>query len=298
MPSSPRLPPNMRRHSSYGRPATAFPMSRWTATTWSPPRPSWRTSSVPHATGRGPSVVEAATYRWHGHYEGDPERYRSPDELEEWRRVIRCCINEARLRERGVGDDQIKALEASSSACLDGAVEAARRLAKPVAATLTDFVVRPRPVRAEPAPPGADAPVFRTMDAIRSALEIELAEDDRVFLAGVDVGAGGNVFGLTRGLAEAFVGRVRDTPISETADHRPRCRCGHGGDASRRRVDVPRLHRGLLRPAPQSGGEAALHDRWRVRRWRSLCGPSSVPGVPRAASIRRAWRRCWPTYRD
>ena len=26
--------------------------------------------------GRGPRVVEAATYRWHGHYEGDPERYR------------------------------------------------------------------------------------------------------------------------------------------------------------------------------------------------------------------------------
>ena len=55
------------------------------------------------------------------------------------------------------------------------------------------------------------------MDAIRSALEIELTEDERVFLAGVDVGAGGNVFGLTRGLAEAFAGRVRDTPISETA---------------------------------------------------------------------------------
>src|SRR6476469_5678912 len=29
--------------------------------------------------GRGPVVVEAATYRWHGHYEGDPERYRSVD---------------------------------------------------------------------------------------------------------------------------------------------------------------------------------------------------------------------------
>jgi 2-oxoisovalerate dehydrogenase E1 component len=72
-------------------------------------------------------------------------------------------------------------------------------------------------LRSEPDRPGGDAPVFRTMDAIRSALEIELTEDDRVFLAGVDVGAGGNVFGLTRGLAEAFAGRVRDTPISETA---------------------------------------------------------------------------------
>ena len=27
--------------------------------------------------GGGPVVVEAATYRWHGHYEGDPERYRA-----------------------------------------------------------------------------------------------------------------------------------------------------------------------------------------------------------------------------
>ena len=167
--------------------------------------------------GRGPFVVEAATYRWHGHYEGDPERYRSPEELEEWQSRDPLLIHEALLREAGVGDEQIKALEATTSAALDGAVEAARRLAKPAAASATDFVVRPRPVRPEPAPPGADAPVFRTMDAIRLALQIELAEDDRVFLAGVDVGAGGNVFGLTRGLADEFVGRVRDTPISETA---------------------------------------------------------------------------------
>ena len=34
--------------------------------------------------GRGPVVVEATTYRWHGHYEGDPQRYRSPDEVLEW----------------------------------------------------------------------------------------------------------------------------------------------------------------------------------------------------------------------
>jgi 2-oxoisovalerate dehydrogenase E1 component len=48
-------------------------------------------------------------------------------------------------------------------------------------------------------------------------MEIELTEDERVFIAGVDVGAGGNVFGLMRGLAKQFEGRVRDTPISETA---------------------------------------------------------------------------------
>jgi 2-oxoisovalerate dehydrogenase E1 component len=82
---------------------------------------------------------------------------------------------------------------------------------------LADFVVRPRPARAEPAPLPDDAPVFRTMDAVRAALEAELAADERVFVAGIDVGAGGNVFGLTRGLRERFGDRVRDTPISETA---------------------------------------------------------------------------------
>src|SRR4051812_10362688 len=34
--------------------------------------------------GSGPFIVEAATYRWHGHYEGDPERYRTPEEVQEW----------------------------------------------------------------------------------------------------------------------------------------------------------------------------------------------------------------------
>src|SRR5262245_9641667 len=32
--------------------------------------------------GAGPVLVEAETYRWHGHYEGDPERYRDAAEVE------------------------------------------------------------------------------------------------------------------------------------------------------------------------------------------------------------------------
>jgi 2-oxoisovalerate dehydrogenase E1 component len=166
--------------------------------------------------GSGPVVVEAETYRWHGHYEGDPQRYRTPEELREWEARDPILTNERRLRDAGVRDDELKAMASALSAELDAAVDAARGLANPAVSSLADFVVRPRPV-IEPPPPPANAPVFRTMDAIRSALEIELATDDRVFVAGIDVGAGGNVFGLTRGLADEFVGRVRDTPISETA---------------------------------------------------------------------------------
>jgi len=167
--------------------------------------------------GHGPVVVEATTYRWHGHYEGDPQRYRSPEERSEWEGRDPLLAHERRLRSVGVGDDEITSLETSVADQLDEAVEAARRLADPRADSLPDFVLRPRPNPVEPPPPPGDAPVFRTMDAIHAAIEAELTEDDRVFVAGIDVGAGGNVFGLTRGLADQFGRRVRDTPISETA---------------------------------------------------------------------------------
>jgi 2-oxoisovalerate dehydrogenase E1 component len=167
--------------------------------------------------GHGPVVVEATTYRWHGHYEGDPQRYRSPEERSEWEGRDPLLAHERRLRSVGVGDDEITSLETSVADQLDEAVEAARRLADPRADSLPDFVLRPRPNPVEPPPPPRDAPVFRTMDAIHAAIEAELTEDDRVFVAGIDVGAGGNVFGLTRGLADQFGRRVRDTPISETA---------------------------------------------------------------------------------
>jgi 2-oxoisovalerate dehydrogenase E1 component len=181
------------------------------------------TAAVMHETvqvvreGRGPALIEASTYRWHGHYEGDPQRYRSPEEVRDWEGRDPLLVHARRLRSAGVSEDVISSLELSVARELDEAVESARRLPTPSPATLTQFVLRDRPIIQEPDPPGADAPVFRTMDAIRGALEAELAADEGVFVAGIDVAAGGNVFGLTRGLHDRFGDRVRDTPISETA---------------------------------------------------------------------------------
>jgi 2-oxoisovalerate dehydrogenase E1 component len=173
---------------------------------------------VRHArAGHGPSVIEAATYRWHGHYEGDPQRYRTPEEIKDWEGRDPLIGHQSRLRDAGVEDDDIAALEGTVAQELDAAVDSARQCASPAVATLTDYVIRARPVRAEPSPPGNEAPAFRMMDAIHNALEAELVADDRVFIAGIDVGAGGNVFGLMRGLADQFGTRVRDTPISESA---------------------------------------------------------------------------------
>ena len=35
--------------------------------------------------GEGPSLIECKTYRWLGHYVGDPENYRSKEEVEKWK---------------------------------------------------------------------------------------------------------------------------------------------------------------------------------------------------------------------
>jgi 2-oxoisovalerate dehydrogenase E1 component len=167
--------------------------------------------------GGGPAVVEAATYRWQGHYEGDPQRYRTEEEVGEWQARDPLIVHRRRLLEAGVGAAEVDGLVSSVTAELDEAAARAGALAPPPATSLFDFVVRERPWRDEPPAPAQGSAEYRTMDAIRSALEKELAEDDRVFLAGIDVGEGGNVFGLTRGLRERFGDRVRDTPISENA---------------------------------------------------------------------------------
>jgi 2-oxoisovalerate dehydrogenase E1 component len=167
--------------------------------------------------GAGPVIVEATTYRHHGHYEGDPQRYRTDDERRESEARDPIARHAARLREAGVDDASIAEVEASVADELDDALAHARKGEQPRVATLHDFVVHERHARAEPPAPAADAPEWRTMDAIRAALAAELEADERVFVAGIDVGDGGNVFGLTRGLRERFGDRVHDTPISETA---------------------------------------------------------------------------------
>lgn len=56
----------------------------------------------------------------------------------------------------------------------------------------------------------------RYIEAVNAALRSEMAADRSVVLLGVDVGAGGGVYGVTRGLCDEFgPRRVLDTPIAE-----------------------------------------------------------------------------------
>lgn len=165
--------------------------------------------------GGGPVLVEAETYRWHGHYEGDPQSYRSPDELAEWKKRDPLVVTRRQLSDADISDDVIEGVDADVEEQIAAAIDAARAAPMPEPDTLLDFVTAPR--EEVPEPPAATGETFKLMHAVRAAIEYELEHDPSVFLAGIDVAAGGNVFALFRGLAEQYPGRVRDTPISETA---------------------------------------------------------------------------------
>lgn len=170
---------------------------------------------IAHArAGHGPLLVEAFTYRWHGHYEGDPEHYRTGEELASWRERDPLNLAYDRALAAGATPEVLSEIDVAVRAEIDAAVERARQAEAPKPASLFDFVTAPRPDIPEPPAPSGE-PV-KMMAAIREAIEREMTDDPSVFMAGIDV-AQGNVFGLFRGMADAFPGRVRDTPISETA---------------------------------------------------------------------------------
>ncbi len=56
------------------------------------------------------------------------------------------------------------------------------------------------------------------LQAVNEVLHAEMERDPKVFVAGIDLAARGDVFGTTRGILSKFgSGRILDTPISENA---------------------------------------------------------------------------------
>jgi len=55
--------------------------------------------------GEGPRLLEAETYRWQGHYEGDPQTYKPVEEADAWRARDPLLITRARIASANLASD-------------------------------------------------------------------------------------------------------------------------------------------------------------------------------------------------
>ncbi len=185
--------------------------------------------------GEGPTLIEAGTYRWRGHYEGDPETYRSREEVARWRQ--RCPVQAYRQKLLAAGvlsEAGAAALQAEADEELASAIAFAQNSPLPDPAEIARDVFAPDPAPDSPGcgltatdlPPAAaalaataltDGPRLLTgLQALQEAMAEEMARDGRVFLLGEDQAQA--VWGVTGDLYDAFgPERVRNTPISENA---------------------------------------------------------------------------------
>ena len=92
--------------------------------------------------GEGPSLIEAMTYRFRGHYEGDPDTYRDREEVERWRKErdpILLLAN--RLRSEGLASEQdLEQIRARVQREVDEAAEEALGAPMPERERIFEFV--------------------------------------------------------------------------------------------------------------------------------------------------------------
>jgi len=93
--------------------------------------------------GGGPSLVECKTYRYFGHYVGDPMTYRSEEETEEWRRRDPLPRFAAKVLEAGIlSEADMSSIDSEVEQEIESAVEAAEAAPLPDPAELfTDVYV-------------------------------------------------------------------------------------------------------------------------------------------------------------
>lgn len=74
--------------------------------------------------GQGPTLVECKTYRWRGHFEGDPTVYRPDGELESWIKKDPIPRVEKYIKENNImTEEEIKQLNADVDKMIDDANE-------------------------------------------------------------------------------------------------------------------------------------------------------------------------------
>jgi 2-oxoisovalerate dehydrogenase E1 component len=172
--------------------------------------------------GRGPILIEAEVIRIDPHSSSDDHRkYRSVEEIEALRERDPIWQTEQYLVQHSLlSNQEIEALRDEIRTEVDRAAAEADAAPQPNGNDLMAHIYAPGPVDglAERAPESVSETPVAMIDAINHALREELQNDPRIVMFGEDISdPKGGVFGVTRGLADAFPGRVENSPLAEAS---------------------------------------------------------------------------------
>ncbi|HEV2777823.1 MAG TPA: thiamine pyrophosphate-dependent dehydrogenase E1 component subunit alpha [Actinophytocola sp.] len=113
--------PAYDRASAYGIPAEIVDGNDVLAV-----REAMRAAVERARASRGPSLLEARTYRHYGHSRSDPAKYRPAEEVEEWLRRDPLLVLRDDLRRLGVDDELITRADEEAQRVVAAAVDAAK----------------------------------------------------------------------------------------------------------------------------------------------------------------------------
>src|SRR3989442_2014451 len=155
--------------------------------------------------GKGPTLVEAVTYRWGDHsMRANLPGYRTKDEELEWlRRDPIARFEMGLIDEKLVAGDRLKQIRDEVERELEEAVAFATASAQPTVALIEPSVYAAHIQVSEPARPASGTREITFVQALNEAMHGEMARDPRVFVMGEDVGLIGGIFRATPRLREA-----------------------------------------------------------------------------------------------
>ena len=82
--------------------------------------------------GKGPVLVEAISYRWFGHSTSDPGKYRTKEEVDEWKKKDPILKFRNYLLEKKLATvEELDALEQASHDAIEAAVDFGRKGPEP-----------------------------------------------------------------------------------------------------------------------------------------------------------------------
>lgn len=170
--------------------------------------------------GEGPALIEASVVRLDPHSSSDDHRkYRPAEELQLIPRrdpllkLEHYLVNGGYLAESDVAPLRAEVRDEVEEAALE-----ADRRPQPSGTDLMSRIYADEPQPPAPAPRYNSPESITLLDAVNHGLREEMERNPKIVMWGEDIAdPKGGVFGVTRGLASSFPGRVLNSPLAEAS---------------------------------------------------------------------------------